>query len=259
MHKLIALLVVLLAATNDLTSQKLQELFFADEFDTPSSLSEWKRFYQVEGWPDMMKHIEVKNGFLIMEPNTSGWYADYHAPFVFKEVTGDFSVTTRLKISGLRTDIPETTWSLSGIMIRAPRNISPKDWEPNGENWMFLTTGFANDLNQPVFETKTTINSTSRLKLHPNKLDWVSLKIVRNGGTFTLFYRYDDLNDWNKIETFQRNDLPETLQVGLNAYTDFYAAGKELLGDYYRYNTTVVTYGKPDLRVQVDYFRIENR
>ena len=204
-----------------------------------------------------MKNIAVNQGMLIMEPNTSGWYADYHAPFLFKEVTGNFTATTRLKVSGLNSKVPKTTWSLSGIMIRAPRNITSKTWTPNGENWMFLTTGFANDLKQPVFETKTTVNSRSKLKLHPNKLDWVSLKIDRKGGVFTLFYRYDDKSEWIQLETFIRNDLPKTLQVGLNAYTDFYSAGKELMNDYYKYNTTVVNYGKPDLRVKVDYFRIQ--
>jgi len=235
-----------------------QKSSLSDEFINSKSLKNWKRFYKEENWPDMMKRVTVEDGMLIMEPNTSGWYADYHAPFIFKEVTGNFAVTTRLKISGLTSEVPKTTWSLSGIMIRTPRDITPKTWTPNGENWMFLTTGFAGDLNQPVFETKTTVNSKSKLKLHPNKQDWVSLKIDRKGGVFTLFYRYDDKDKWTQIETFIRNDFPKTLQVGLNAYTDFYSAGKELMKDYYKYNTTVVNYGKPDLRVKVDYFRFNN-
>ncbi len=236
---------------------EVQNTKLSDEFNDPKSLSQWERFYQTEQWPDMMKRIEIKDGMLIMEPNTCGWYADYHAPFIFKEVTGNFTAITRLKVSGLTSAVPKTTWSLSGIMIRAPRNITSKTWSANGENWMFLTTGFADDLKQPVFETKTTVNSKSKLKLHPNKLDWVSLKIDRKGGVFTLFYRYDEQDEWTQIETFVRNDLPQTLQVGLNAYTDFYSAGKELMSDYFKYNTTVVNYGKPDLRVKVDYFRIQ--
>ncbi|WP_299363613.1 hypothetical protein [Winogradskyella sp.] len=234
-----------------------QKLDLSDEFSDSKSLKNWKRFYEEEKWPDMMKSIEIEDGMLVMEPNTSGWYADYHAPFIFKELTGNFTVTTRLKISGLNSEVPKATWSLSGIMIRAPRDITPKSWTPNGENWMFLTTGFARDLVQPVFETKTTVNSKSKLKLHPNKLDWVSLKADRKGGVFTLSYRYNEKDQWTVIETFVRNDLPKTLQVGLCSYTDFYSAGKELMDDYYKYNTTVVNYGSPDLRVKVDFFRVE--
>lgn len=238
-------------------SDKMQKTNLSDEFTNAKSLKNWKRFYQEEDWPDMMKKIHIEKGMLILEPTTCGWYADYHAPFVFKEVTGDFTATTRLKISGLKSKVPTTTWSLSGIMVRAPRDITHKTWTPNGENWMFLTTGFANDLNQPVFETKTTVNSRSKLKLHPNKLDWVSLKINRKENVFTLFYRYNDKDKWTLIETFVRDDLPKRLQVGLNAYTDFYSTDKALMRDYYKYNTTVVNYGKPDLRVKVDYFRFE--
>ncbi len=225
------------------------------DFDDQVQLKDWKRFYQAEGWPDMMQSIAIKDGMLYLEPYTSGWYADYHAPFLFREVTGDFTVHTRLLISGRKTKMPQTTWSLAGIMVRAPRNITAEQWTARGEDWLFLTTGLADRLDQPVFETKTTVKSKSRLKLYPNRLEWVELKVARKGAIFTLWYKYDR-EDWQKIETFERPDLPATLQVGLNAYTDFYSADKALMQDVYRYNQTVVTYGKPDLKVSVDFINI---
>jgi len=105
----------------------------------------------------MAKRIEVVDGKLIIEPWTSGWYADFHAPFVFQEISGDFTVTTRLRIRGKSTDLPNEPWSLAGLMVRAPRPNSGKSWTPNGENWLFLTTGIAFEIDKPVFETKTTV------------------------------------------------------------------------------------------------------
>lgn len=49
-----------------------------------------------------------------MEPYTSGLYADYHAPFIFKTVEGDFVTETKLLISGKENKTPQTT----GVFIR---------------------------------------------------------------------------------------------------------------------------------------------
>ena len=231
----------------------------SDEFSDKNSLQNWKRFYLEEGWPDMMKRIEIKEGCLEMEPWTSGWYADYHAPFVFKEIAGNFSVETRLLVSGVDSVSPTSIWSLSGLMIRAPRTTTSENWIPKGENWIFLTTGVARSIDRPVFETKTTVNSKSTLKLHPNKLDWVQLRIARTDTVFALYFKYDQDDDWTQIEQFSRPDLPQKLQVGINTYTDFYSAKPSLMKDLKKYNTTVVKYGKPDLLVRVDYVRFKSQ
>lgn len=252
----LSLCVILLICGAQSQTLFAQHALLSDDFEDPGSITNWQRFYQAEDWPDMMEHLSISDGMLVMMPHTSGWYADYHAPFLFKEVEGDFTVTSRLKILGRKGEVPTATWSLSGLMIRAPRDITKDTWTPNKENWLFLTTGFADDLDQPVFETKTTVNSRSRLQLHPNTLDWVELRVVRKGSFFTLFYRYES-EEWTQIEQFNRPDLPETVQVGLNAYTDFYSAGRELMRDYMRYNTTIVTTGNADLKVLVDYVRFE--
>lgn len=256
MKNLLFNVLMLLAAlgytSNTLIAQPNKIL--SDEFESSISLKKWKRFHKQEGWPDMMKTLEIKSGQLILQPNTSGWYADYQAPFLFQEIKGDFIVETKLKVEGYKTKWPQTTWSLSGLMVRAPKTTSANNWQPNQQNWLFLTYGVARKLNQAVFETKTTINSKSRLKLHPTKLDWVQLKIERKASTFTLWYKFEK-QAWVNLETFERPDLPAKLQVGLNAYTDFYSAGKELMSNVYKYNTTVVNYGKPDLKVLVEYVR----
>jgi hypothetical protein len=138
-------------------------------------------------------------------------------------------------------------------MVRAPRAVTPADWTPGGENWLFITTGVADDVSAPVFETKTTVASRSRLRLHPAKAGWVELRIARTGATFVLASRYDG-EGWVERARFERADLPATVQVGLNAYTDWYSA-RPLHNDPRAFNTRVIKDGRPDLAFRVDWVR----
>lgn len=222
----------------------------SDEFSDPGTLSNWTPYHVAEGWPDHMKRMEIKDGNLVLEPWTSGWYAEFHAPFLYKKVAGDFTVTTRLQAKGKNSDLPGQTWSLAGLMVREPRPEGKAGWKPGQENWLFLTTGIAEEPGKPVFESKTTVNSRSRLRLHPARAGWVELRIVRTGSTFTLLYRYPG-EDWVTHERFERPDLPKEVQVGLIVYTDWYSA-QALHNDPLRFNSTVIRDGKPDLVTLVD-------
>ena len=73
------------------------------EFDDPSTLSEWTRLAEVEGWTDKLKTLDVDEtaeGALYLEPYPSVWFYDYTAPLLFQEVEGNFIVTTRINVSG---------------------------------------------------------------------------------------------------------------------------------------------------------------
>lgn len=227
----------------------------SEEFTTADALDGWRQFHLVEGWPDMTKRLEVRtaSGELYLEPGTSGWYADFHAPFLFREVSGDFVVTTRLRADGHAGGLPSAPWSLAGLMVRAPRAITRATWTPRGEDWLFITTGVADDPAQPVMETKSTRSSVSRLQLHAARAGWVELRVTRRGAAFELASRCDG-EGWVVRDRFDRPDLPATLQAGLNAYTDWYST-TALQSDPFRFNTTVVTDGKPDLGVRVDWIR----
>jgi hypothetical protein len=225
----------------------------SDEFDDAASLAGWTSFEPSHGWPDHLRSAKVVDGVLEIEPWTSGWYAEFHAPFLHREVTGDFLVTTRIAANGLTGEIPASTWSLAGLMAREPRAVTPSDWQPRGENWLFITTGIADRAGRPVYETKTTVNSRSNLKLRPAPSGWVELGIARLGPSFFLLVK-DHAGQWRVQERFHRMDLPRTLQVGLVAYTDWDSAGA-LQRDPQRFNTTVLRDGKPDLKARVDWLR----
>lgn len=226
----------------------------SDEFDNPDTLSDWLLLSESEGWIDMLKTLEIDpdEGHLTIEPDASGWFEEYHGGYLYKEVTGDFIVTARLWSKGTETDIVNQTWSLAGLMARVPRDDTPETWQPGLENWLFITTGVATDVTQPVFETKTTIDSVSRLKLHNTKAGWVELALARLGANFVLLARYEG-EDWQLKARFTRDDLPDTLQVGLNAYSD---GDSREIDDPVIFNT-VPTEGKPDLVVLVDYVRFQ--
>lgn len=223
----------------------------SDDFNGPA-LKGWSWFHETEGFPNKVLSSGVKDGVLTIVPNSSGWFEDYQAPYLFKTVSGNFDVRARVKVTGRAGEEPTATWSLAGIMVREPKTTRAADWKPRHENWLFLTTGVAVPLDQRVFETKTTTNSGSNLKLRHARGGWVEMRIVRLRGAFFLMTRYDG-EDWVIRDRFYRPRTPEVLQVGLNAYSDGDTSGSEY-PDAAVQNVTVIN-GKPDVVLHADWIR----
>lgn len=240
------------AVSQDLSSQN-------DEFNDAQSISQWKLFHETEQWNSKIKKMDVnttEKGCLYLEPYSSGWYADLQAPFLYKEITGDFDVRAKIKVKGKNTEIPQALWSLAGLMVRQSKKTTSADWQPKSENWMFITTGIAEDPKLIVLETKNTLNSASSLKLRPSGGGWMELRIVRIGSSFILMYKLEKDKTWTIQERFYRPMLPATLQVGLNAYTDYQSIDPKITRDNpFEFNKTNFTQGKPDLVLLVDYIR----
>jgi hypothetical protein len=229
---------------------------FSDEFSDSASLRQWSFFHQAEGFPDKIKTVDInkaKNGLLVLQPKASGWYADNQAPFMYKTVSGNFDVRAKLKVSGETDVLPSVDWSLAGLMIRQPKRTRQSDWMPRQENWLFITTGVADDTGLPVFEMKTTNNSMSNLKLRPAKTGWVELRIVRIDAAFILLSRYEG-EGWQVQERFYRPVMMGPLQVGLNAYSSWNAIPAPLKRDAKAFNETIAD-APADLLLQVDYIR----
>ncbi len=227
------------------------------DFNSMDDLSGWKWLHDTEGWPDKVRKKEVKDGKLMLEMGTSGWFADKNAPFLYKEITGDFDVQARVRASGVKTDVSETQWSLGGLMVRVPKRSGKDQWKPKEENWMFMTTGVAEEPGKQVIETKYTINSKSNLKLRDAKAAWITLRIVRVGNAFIMLYKYDSDKAWTVHDRFYLVDWPPVLQVGLNGYTNSYAVpGNISWGDPLKFNSETFDHlGKPDFVLSVDFVR----
>lgn len=226
----------------------------SDEFDDPTSLGDWLRVFEVEGWPyDPLEALDVgttRPGWCTMVPYASTWYQDYRAELLCKEVAGDFVVTTHVEPRDRAgAGAPGASFSLAGLMLRAPRAITPATWAPGGEDYVFLSLGAADVPGSYQSEVKTTDDSDSVLEIAPGPAA-ATLRAARVGPHLVLLLRPAG-GAWTVHRRYRRDDLPATLQVGLTVYTDW-ASCAPLTP--YAHNTTRVD-GDPDLRAQFDYVR----
>ncbi|XEC94917.1 hypothetical protein AB6A23_27200 [Paenibacillus tarimensis] len=193
----------------------------SDEFNDPSTLSNWIRHDQAEGWPSQFETLDVNQsrpGSLTLIPYTATWYGDYRGVYLFKEVSGDFVVTTRLKVTGKQSNIPTGSFELAGLLVRAAKNITPETWEPKQENWFYLNYGTPSNPKGMILDSKTNRNSQFTWEETPVRDGWIQLKVARVGTAYFQFFKYDDQETWTLLRRLDRPDLPETLQVGVNAH-----------------------------------------
>ncbi len=246
---LIALIPLAALAADDLTP-------LTDEFNDASTLSQWRRVYAVEGWPANQLEVQDINttrpGHMLMIPFTSTWFNDYRGELTFKEVTGNFVVTTDVEASQRNgSGAPRSRYSLGGIMIRAPRQITPATWQPGGENYLFLSIGSADQPGTFQFEVKSTVNSHSVLIPTFAGTGHAIIQYARIGAYFIALHSIDGV--WTIHRRYSRPDLPSTLQVGMTVYTDYPTASSMM--SPFMHNSTVIRAGNPDLVAAFDYFR----
>lgn len=230
-----------------------------DEFDGRSLSRTWSQFHHEYGWPSKIKVLDVgaiTTGALHLQPYSSAWVRDLHAPFLYKTLQGDFDVRARVRVRGLKSDIPGGTWSLGGLMARVPNRSTAENWEPRAENWNFITTGVGHEPGKVMIETKATYNSNSSLKLRPHVSGWVELRLVRVGmSTFALAREGGD-GRWRVRDRFYRMDAPPAVQVGLIAYTtspDIPQRPERPETD----NQTVERQARVDMALDVDWIRFQ--
>jgi hypothetical protein len=247
---LVALTPLVALAADDLTP-------LSDEFNDATTLSQWKRVYVVEGWgANQLEVLDINTtraGHMVMIPFTSTWYNDYRGELTFKEVTGDFVVTTDVE-AGRRNGSgpPRSQFSLGGIMLRAPRQITPATWQPGGENYFFLSLGAASAAGTFQFEVKITRSSNSVLDIKDASATGghAIIQFARLGPYFIALKNV--AGQWSVHQRYVRNDMPATLQVGMTVYTDYPAASSV---SPFVQNSTVLHIGNPDLVAAFDYFR----
>ncbi|NOY42205.1 MAG: hypothetical protein GXP26_10255 [Planctomycetes bacterium] len=212
-----------------------------DEFEDGATISDWARIHEVEGWNADHANIwdidATQPGRMVIEPHTTSWYQDYRGILAFKEVSGDFSITSQVYVTDRDllddNEVPFPSYSLAGLMIRRPRAITNPavDWTPgdmtignppNGENYVFLSIGQANNVggSEFQFEVKNTRNSNSQLQISSAPGNLITIQLVRIGDSVLTLYQ-EPGEDWVVHRRYDRADLPETLQVGMVAYTEW--------------------------------------
>jgi hypothetical protein len=220
---------------------------FTTDFTTTKNLQGWQ-LLKVKGWSDPWEPLEFAvnpENALVIKPRSSGWFEDNYGGFLYQTIAGNFIITTHLRVTGRTREVPNRSFSLSGLFIRKPRSFTKESWRPGQENWLFFSTGSADKPGTPQFEVKSTYQSTSTLRIYPSRSGWMRLRIVRLGEQFTLLHQFDG-EAWTVLDQFIRPDLPDLLQVGLTAYTDWDSVAA-IYPDYVRYNVKGVSNGQPDL------------
>ena len=143
------------------------------------------------------------------------WFNSERGVLFFSEVTGDFVATATVRTArtsdGAMPPGRDGTIQLAGLMARAEIPV---------ENYVFIVTGSIGAGNG--VETKTTTSSRSIwVQRGVGDRGDADLRLCRKGPLFRLSWRPPgSSDDWQAISNFERPDLPETLQVGPNIYTD---------------------------------------
>lgn len=143
------------------------------------------------------------------------WFMDRQGVLAYTPVEGDFRITADLYTTK-RSDPSQTpggdgTVQLGGLMARNATGSQ--------ENYVFIVIG--DDGNGLSVETKNTIDDFSEYDGPSWDSPNASLRLCRAGRTFHLYKRHIDSNEpWILAASFERPDLPESLQVGVNIYTN---------------------------------------
>ena len=249
--KTTALSIALIAAATVARADDISAL--STTFDDASALATWSE-HLPDGFTRKWQEPRIENGQLVLEPVSSGWFEDNQAGHLYHQITGDFIATTRIEVTGAETDLPQTSFSLAGLFIRAPRAVSAASWTPGQENWLFFSIGTAAPAGEPHYELKTTTNSLSTLQIRPAPTGPVDLRIARHGEIFTLLTRPEG-QEWEVVEQIIRPDLPLVLNVGLTAYAD-YDSVAPIYPNFALYNTQGAPTENADLIARIDNFSI---
>jgi len=153
----------------------------------------------------------VSGGDLVVTPILPGqWYMGDHAGAVVTSVTGDFVVTAQISVvyaANPSTPLAGPGLELGGIIARNPVSVS------GNENHVWVAVG-ANG-GAPSKESKSTLDSVSTYVIESYAESRATVRICRIGSTFRTYHSpFAGGGAWTPHQTFDRPDLPTTLEVG---------------------------------------------
>ena len=174
--------------------------------------------------------IAIENDSLILTLKFRAlWFMNQRGVLFHKPVSGDFKITANVYAAKnsdpSRPPGGDGSVQLGGLMARDGSGL---------ENYVFIVVG--EDSNGLSVETKNTVDGSSEYDGPSWGSAEAELRLCRFGQIFKLYKRRIGASEpWLLTKTFERPDMPDTLQVGVNIYPD---------------NT-------PDLRVRYEQLRIE--
>jgi len=196
-----------------------------DTFDGSMLDPEWSVLH-----PSLVT-ISVSGGALHLTPTATGapdiWFNSGEGPLVYKEVTGDFVVQATLttRDPAMTANPPPPQYRLAGILARDPSST------PASSNTVHVAIGAGSSGQGTSYEYKSTDDSVSDWAATPTASPSGQVRLRRTGATIDMSWRPDALASWTVIQTFNRPDLPATLQVGPMVYSVEAPASIEALFD----------------------------
>ena len=147
------------------------------------------------------------------------WFQANRGGLLYRTVSGDFTFSAKVFVRRKSNSnlAPNCNICLGGLMAR---DLNTDD----GENYVHLVSGNTpEEINDGIdelgVEHKTTLNSVSFFDALPDGTSDHELRMQRQAGNFSLYARGIGENEWQLLHTYNRPDLPTTLQVGFNIYT----------------------------------------
>lgn len=207
--------------------QRWNELPRSDTFRGGSLSRSWSILQ-----PDLVR-TTVRGGALSLElTGPALWFNASTGVLVHKAVTGNFKATTTVRTSSAANtgEPPAPAIRLGGLMARDPASDSTQL-----QSYVHIVAGNGPD-GVLAIEHKTTQNSTSVYEAPAWPSGDAQLRICRLGSTFELYKRPLGSKRWQLGASYDRPDLPLTLQVGADVYSPN---------------------APPDLRVRVDEIRFQ--
>jgi hypothetical protein len=121
---------------------------------------------------------------------------------------------------------------------------NPASTSSGQENYVFNVAGIRFD--NPSIELKSTLNNSSTIQAYTDNMTSgtpAEVRMVRKGAIFSLYSRPIGSTLWTLRSTFNRPDLPSTLQVGIIAYA-YESYPENLLArfDYVRFNELAINF-----------------
>ncbi len=161
----------------------------------------------------------LEDGRLHMRPTKNTvWYKADQGPGLIKLVSGNFKVTSivRARKASAPGEYVSNGFQFAGLIARDPASAQPNA----KENYVFNVVGYRGDY--LCVETKTTKRDYSDVEGPAWPTADAELRICRKDDVFRLYKRPIGEKVWELGQSYQRSDLPATLQVGpiAYAYTD---------------------------------------
>ncbi len=216
-----------------------------DEFSDAATLVNWQNINQTEGWNiTQLENYNIGDtvtGSLFMMPLSASWFGEYRGALLYKEIAGDFVVTTSVSVSARdNISLPATDFSLAGIMIRNrmdyPNNNASIDWAPLEQNYIFMSIGRANQDNRYSFEIKNTCDSRSCLNIVDADSTSALIRMIRRDSQIVVMSKFGS-DSWTIQNRYNRGGpmngsigncggicgslFSDTVQIGFVTYTDW--------------------------------------